>query len=121
MGGYRQRGCRWATQGPLRTTSSSRDRLDSGHHSSHRAPCAEGGRAWWGGEESFFIGLGVLLSSNAKTVLNPVLLLESPFLPLGRLIISFTVQLKSTSSQDTEVSPLLFCSYSLVVIDGGGC
>ena len=52
-------------------------------------------------------------------LLNFVLLLESPFLPLACLILSFMVQLKATSSQDTEVSPLSFCSYSLVVSDGG--
>lgn len=53
-------------------------------------------------------------------LLNFVLLLESPFLPLACLILSFMVQLKATSSQDTEFSPLSFCSYSLVVSDGGG-
>ena len=74
-----------------------------------------------GGEESFFIRLGVLLSANATCVLNLVLPLESSFLPLACLILSFVVQLKATLSQDTVVSPLLFCSYSLVVNDGGGC
>lgn len=124
VGRWRKLGCRWAAQGQQEGVARHNLQLQgpTGFWVSQRPQntlCRRRqGIVGWRGE--FLYQAWCVAITQCHVCSQPRASFRKPFSALACLIHSFTFQLKATSSQDTEVSSLLFCSYSLVVNDGGG-